>query len=71
MGKHFTPAELGKVHQLKAHGITLAEIHRRLAKQRSSPGRAGPGLTTARRALRVGVAQKTAGGEGSYQPQSV
>ena len=52
MGKHFSPAELDRMHQLKAQGITPAEIHRRLAKQRSSSGSAGPDLTTVRRALR-------------------
>ena len=40
MGKRFTPAELEKMHQLKAQGITPAEIHRCLAKQRSSSRRA-------------------------------
>ena len=50
MGKQFTAAELYRTHWLKAQGGTPTEVHSHfLAKQRSSPGRAGPDLTSVRR----------------------
>ena len=50
MGKHFTAYELDLMHQLHAQGASAAEIKRQVAAQRRPRG--GPGLTSARRALR-------------------
>ncbi len=51
MRKHFAATEMGGMHRWKASGSKPAAAHDRLEKPRQRLRKAGPDLTTARRAL--------------------
>ena len=52
MGKHFSAAELDRMHKLHAHGVAVIEIHARLSRTRARLGKDGPHLSSVRRALK-------------------
>ena len=52
MGKHFSPAEIDRMHALRASGSPVLEVQRLIAAARRRARKLGPSLTSVRRVLK-------------------